>query len=1334
MDELFAELDGAAPASTLLGYLNFSDGRPDPRWQKQLHDAFAFLADRGAAHPWDALRRWLASRLETLHTGGSAAFRDVAQARTVLDLFAQVLPAYREHHADLLAHQTEDDLFQPFFLVRVFEAILTQLSTSAPGPQIVGEVLTRLNDFVGYRPLPVLETKPRGEPYPHERLRPVPLFLRGAGVARGRYHEVLRMALDLLADTDSDLLQAAHFDLELLDEFALDVRAYDHGHPVNRRLSRLDQPGERDPDELLFEAAAVLAGTVLMAAGISGWGPGAHDSSQTLAVLMPGIARYRDLFYQQLLAKMSGPHADRLRQEQALTRQPFGAARQHLNGYLARHRAVQLQQRYLALLFAEMGYPEASRAEARRIPTPSVRFLSEILSRGSTGHREVEHGRLREAARVLPEIEELIRRGIDCGALADPWNVLGFQGLFPLSPAQEDSLRDPRLDELVQVVEQTFHLYGRASSEAAAAGDKPLVEQLLAGMRRLAAWWDPYATVEVSDMGRVHGAEAAESATHVATALGRWQERGGEADLAFWRRHLDTFRTPKAFALVVDALLRKEDYRAAMALLVNWVGQAEQVPLEEGPHSFHNLALRWLLGVTHDGSRPSALGPRPEKEGGEALGPKAESRKPKADLGLAQKFFDYLEANAEDYWQVPLVAYDDSEMEDQEEEDLFGAAYEDVTYKDSTGGEDEGEVLGARPREEFDLEHDAERLERRLRFLSTVARLWVIAARAATSEESEEGAGRGPELAQGPSRDSGSGALSMPAWLATARENLDRLLALMDALHNHPIPAAQGDYDALVEYDRRRVLKEQLVYAAIGTCLDMTMAVGALTGAALKDEGGRMKDEQEQKSASDSSFIPHPSSLAGWGPFAIRLERALFRGDVAVARTALAEFVERFRDEPLLFTPLSDGGEPRQILRVRVAQSILRVLLFNLPRLGLLRETYELMKTARAMEQNHPPEGRGVTEFGQYFQAGFVEAVENVVTSAGEWGPGFEDAKLAALLERLTAPFLALWVEHSHGVQISSTEGLGDEADWERLRAFVRRYGSGLFHARFMTLANLRGVLHRGVAAYLDYLKREPDPLRPLLLVEDLGRTLSREEAARRLEFVLRCVVENYEEYKDYNATTSQSDYGENLHVLLDFLRLKAGYERHAWEFKPLVLAHEVLARRGRRAAAVLWERSFTQLTGGLARQYLERLAALERSRGVRLNTVGDRLNERFVKPLALDRLKALIEPAMRESRGEVVGWWGSGEGSRTPPHHPTTPPPHPSFARLQEELQAYTATPTGVGLDVPAWLRSLEAEVHRVQASQSTLAVLAEGFYRAPRRTLSLDELKRQLEEWDRR
>jgi hypothetical protein len=286
------------------------------------------------------------------------------------------------------------------------------------------------------------------------------------------------------------------------------------------------------------------------------------------------------------------------------------------------------------------------------------------------------------------------------------------------------------------------------------------------------------------------------------------------------------------------------------------------------------------------------------------------------------------------------------------------------------------------------------------------------------------------------------------------------------------------------------------------------------------------------------------------------------------------------------------------------------------------------------------------------------------------------------------------------------------EPEWRALQGLVQRYGADLFHSRFMTLGNLRGILHRGVGNYLDYLRENADPLHPVRLLDDLGRVLRREDAVRRLEVVLQAVVENYEEYKDYNTTTPQSDYGENLHVLLDFLRLKAAYERHAWQFRPLVLAHEVLARRGRASTAVRWERSLTQFTRELANQHLAQLAQQERLHGVRLGTVSDRLHERFVKPLALDRLCASIEPCLREARRE---------GER------------PAFARLQAELTAYTATPTGVGLDVPAWLRRLEAEVHRVHATQTAVGVLAESFFRVPRSALPYDEVQRQLRDWGR-
>src|SRR5262249_20497087 len=298
-----------------------------------------------------------------------------------------------------------------------------------------------------------------------------------------------------------------------------------------------------------------LAGTILMAAGTSGGSPSAHDSSATLASLVPGIARYREAFYQDLLARVPAPHQARLREEAATTRQPFGTARQHLNQVISRQRAAQLQQRSLALIFAEMGYPEASRGEAAKIPVVSVRLLSDILSRLGTGQLHLDRGELTTAARLLPEVEDLLQRGIACGAFVDPWNVLGFQGMFPLSPAREESVRDPRVDELLLLMQQLFGYYARLLSEAAAAGEEDLVPGLTRSMQKLAAWWDRFATVEVGEVRRVHGGEAATSAEHVATALARWRARGeATADLGFWRQHLEGFRSPKAFALVVDAL------------------------------------------------------------------------------------------------------------------------------------------------------------------------------------------------------------------------------------------------------------------------------------------------------------------------------------------------------------------------------------------------------------------------------------------------------------------------------------------------------------------------------------------------------------------------------------------------------------------------------------------------------------------------------------------------------------------------------------------------------------------------------------------------------------
>jgi hypothetical protein len=1302
----------------ILGYLNFATGKPDVKFQKQLDDAYAALEARGEARPWPALRDRLRAELAALKARGAAAFQDATQAEATITLaFDRLLPAYRAHHADLLFHQSEREQFQPGFLIRAFEAALAQGGPWDEEERVVRGALTSLNDYVGYRPVAILETRPRGEPYEHEKLRPVPLYLRGVGALHGRYRELVERTLEVLRGTDPATLADAHFDPEALDELALDPRAYDHDHPADKRpnyrfgewdphhidgkgryrrfvvrqllldalLERVEEAQRQHAHgsqpaglqaELLQEAATVLAGTILMAAGVSGAGPQTHDSSVTLATLIPRIARYREAFYAAKLARVEGAHGARLRQEAATTRQPFGGARQHINQYLARHRAAQLQQRHLALLLAKMGFPEASRRQAARIPAASVRLLSEMHLRLTAGQAHVDRGELAEAARLLPEVEDLLHRGIACGAVVDPWNVLGFQGLFPLSPASEDSLPDPRVADLVQVVEQLFTLYARLRSEAAAAGETVLGSQLAGRMKQLATWWDRFATVEVNDVRHVHGGEAVTSAAHVADALAKWRERGeAAADLAFWRQHLDGFRSAKAFALVVDALLRKHDYRAAMALLMNWLAQAEEVPLEDNAHSFHALALRWMLAVSGPGrgspqtGEAAAYAPLPD-----------EARWP-----LVRKFLDYLDANAEDFGSAPRLDVigikeeggEEGGEEDEEDEALFGAAYEGVTYRDSADDDVEGELLDSGPRAEFDLEDEGQRLEKRLRFLATASRLWHIATRAA----------RGAADAAG--RDE-----ALRGWLGRAQKNYQGLLALLDAVHAHPIPEASGSYDSLVEYDRRRVLKEQLLGQTITTCVDTAFAVGALRGAL-----GQSADQ-----AAEGKGPP-------WEPVLIRLEQALWRGDAAAARELLPEFVRLFRTEPLLFTPLTGGGHPRLILRASIAQLILRALVANLPRVGLLRETYDLLYLAWDVEQKQELEGPRVTEFDRLFQVGCQAVIEAVVESAAQSGPEAPAAVLVTLLQDVIQPFLALWVRHSDNLRVSALEVVAAEPGWAPLCAFVRRYGKDLFHARFMTLANLRGVLHRGVGAYLDYLAENEDPLHPVLLVEELGRAIPRQDAERHLRTVLQALIENYEEFKDYNTTTPQSDYGENLYLLLEFLRLKASYERHAWQLRPLALAHEVLARR-QSAAALPWQEQVGQLMRKPARRHLEELARLEKQHGMRLRTVADRLGERFVKPLALDRLCAMIEPAVAEAR--------RGD-------------PGEAFARLEGELEAFAATTTGVGLDVPHWLRRLEGELHRVQVARTAVANLAENLFHNPRVVAPLDEVRRQFAGWHR-
>jgi len=109
----------AAIAQELLGYLNFSGGRPDSRFERNI-DEFLLVV------PWTQVSAVLLQELAGLHQT-SAVFADSTQAEQVItSTFSHVLPAYREHHRDLLFHLKEEDFQQPYFLAKVFEAVLEQ--------------------------------------------------------------------------------------------------------------------------------------------------------------------------------------------------------------------------------------------------------------------------------------------------------------------------------------------------------------------------------------------------------------------------------------------------------------------------------------------------------------------------------------------------------------------------------------------------------------------------------------------------------------------------------------------------------------------------------------------------------------------------------------------------------------------------------------------------------------------------------------------------------------------------------------------------------------------------------------------------------------------------------------------------------------------------------------------------------------------------------------------------------------------------------------------------------------------------------------------------------
>jgi hypothetical protein len=1317
MDRNAPEADDSKLVEEILGYLNFSSGASDSTFLWNLNELFARIDARPGNQPaWRRLGGVLRGALPGI-SGASQAFRSMEQAEAVTGLvFDHALPGYRLHHRDLLFHQRDEQLFLPFFIGRMCEAVLQQGPPWNEVDRIVRSAMAALNDYIGYRPVAVLQTEQKIQPYAQEWVRPVPLYIRGAGVSAGPYRELVQTALDILRRTDSAILLDAMFALDQLDELCFDPRAYDFDHPVNKRpnylfgqwdmnrldnagrsrrfvvqqaaleamMDRLNSPGEIPRKEAVFEEAAVLAGTMLMGSGISGSRPHEIDSSVTLPALVQRIADYRDRFYERLMDQLDEPHASRLRRESATLKQPFGAVRQHFNHYLAQRRAEQLQHVHLAQLFARMGYLEAARRQVRMVPAASARMLCDMQCRLTTGHREVDQGRIEPVVMLLAEIENILHRAIECGAMVDPWNILGFGGQFSLFPSPENSIHDFRVDELLNVLSDIFALYIRAGKEAAALGNDAAQAALVKQLQGLTDWWDQFASTEVSEVGGISGQETLDSAKQVASALRAWHQAGaGAGDIAFWRRHVEDFRTAKSYALVVETLLDHGDLVAAQALLIHWLSQGDGIPLIEENYSFDELAVLWMEDLWQSGDDAEA------KQGGDRL-----------PLGkrwaYARKFLDYLEANAGQYWHVPRLesfaqAADNSDAEahqeesefDDEGENIYGAAYEQLTYRDSTDdGIDSSLFDAAADPEETQLVYEAERIVEHLSFLAMVAHLWKMSAAASLCTD--------PAPRE---RDE-----VLASWREQASAIYKGLLDLLDSVHRYRIPTPGGSHESMVEYDRRRGVKETLLENIISTCVDLADTMRMIRAA-----------------------MARPVPVAGaddWEEPMHRVLSAVLRGNGAEVRKSWEELLTALRAQPLLYVALARGGNPVKIVSARSLQSLICRLLAYLPRLGLVLEAAQLLETAQLMEFEHPQGAGAITEFDRIFQIGCRAIVRALVASSDDWMPRgrrasrqFRDNELIALLEETSEALLRSWLAHSRGVRLSVLETVSDEKQWARLKRFIEKYGGDLFTQQFMGLGNLRAILMAGVESYLDWIRTMPENEAPLRLLDDLGRRLNPAEAARWLGLAVEAVVENYGEYVDYNSITTQSDRGDMLYTLLDFLRLRAGYDRVAWNLRPILLTHDVLVRCGRSGAAEVWRKAVTERTAAIADDCLRRLHALNRKYGMKLPSIAERLEERFIKPLQVDRLCALVRPAVEELR--------NGRQQQ-------------SFQQLEKLVNEFTRDVAGAGFETPDWLADLEDEAGQVQ-DPVVEDDFPDPYLKLPEVHLTLEEARRQIRRMSR-
>jgi len=113
----------------------------------------------------------------------------------------------------------------------------------------------------------------------------------------------------------------------------------------------------------------------------------------------------------------------------------------------------------------------------------------------------------------------------------------------------------------------------------------------------------------------------------------------------------------------------------------------------------------------------------------------------------------------------------------------------------------------------------------------------------------------------------------------------------------------------------------------------------------------------------------------------------------------------------------------------------------------------------------------------------------------------------------------------------------------------------------------------------------------------------------------------------------------------------------------------------------------------------------METRYGMRLSTIAHRLEERFIRPLEIDRAKVLLRKCMHNTAPQEV--W---------------------FPLLEEQINELAQEPTGAGLDLPQWIATLEDEVRQYQENHYR-GIREDITEKIPRRLLPKEYLEKELQ-----